>query len=152
MACAANLAAVLLLGLASACCAQGVSKFGPLRVGDRAPFGPGEPTAHPYRRVPVSRFYVFVVAKGLPTMCVFEECGKDGALVHRLGGWITGDEQSESIAMVGLTDYGVRSGKESVVVIADAKVRIIGIYPNAAANDLRSLLRQHPKLGRRERQ
>jgi hypothetical protein len=147
-----KLAAPLLLGLASACCAQGVSTFGPLRIGDRAPFGPGEPTAYPYRRVPVSRFYVFVVAKGLPTICVFEECGENGGtLVQQLGGWITGDEQSESIAMVGLTDLGVRSGKESIVVIADADVRIVGIYPNAVANDLRSLLRRHLNLVRLER-
>jgi hypothetical protein len=147
-----KLAAILLLGLASACCAQGVSTFGPLRIGDRDPFGPGEPTAHPYRRVPVSRFYVFVVAKGVPTMCVFEECGEDGGtLVQQLGGWITGDEQAESIAMVGLTEAGVRSGKESIVVVADTNVRIVGIYPNAAAHDLRSLLRQHPGLTRLER-
>jgi hypothetical protein len=80
-------------------------------------------------------------------MCVYEECSRDGALVKAMGGWITGDQQAESIAMVGLTESKVLAGTQSIVVVADGAARIVGIYPNHPASDLRSILSRHPELG-----
>jgi hypothetical protein len=140
------LARSCLLVLAS-CSSQGVSSFGPLHVGEKAPFGPGDPAAHPYKSVPVSRFYVYIVARGIPTMCVYEECGSDGTLVKMMGGWITGDQQAESIAMVGLSESKVLGGTQSMVVVADGAATIVGIYPNHPVSDLRSVLQKHPEFG-----
>jgi len=138
---------VLLVALASACDQRGVSEFGPLKLGYTAPFGPGDPTAHPYKTVPVSKFYVFVVASKVPTMCTFEECGVGGDVVERMGGWITGDEQAESALMVGLSESKVRQGEQSIIVVADKNSRIIGIYPNRTMNDLLAILKLHPEIG-----
>lgn len=135
--------ALVLLVLPLAAAALGVSEFGPLKVGERAPFGPGDPTAYPYKVTPKSAFYVFVVAKGLPTMCVYEECSEHGALVRRLGGWITGDAQAESAAIVGLTETGVQNGTESIVVLADRKSRVIGIFPEAGPSDVKKILQTY---------
>lgn len=131
---------------AAACSDKGVQSFGPLKVGERAPFGPGDLAAHPYKRVPVSKFYVLVVAKNIPTTCVFEECGIDGDLVRGLGGWITGDQQAETSSMAGLTDSKVRKGEQSIIVVADHAARIVGIYPDRDMRHLRTILDLHPAL------
>ena len=68
-----------------------VTFFGPLKIGGPSPVQPGDPTAYPHKVTPRAKFYVLVVAKGLPTMCTFEDCGSEGTLVESLGGWITGD-------------------------------------------------------------
>jgi hypothetical protein len=72
---------------------------------------------------------VLIVAKDIPTMCVFEECHDSADLVRLLGGWITGDQQAETIGLVGLSEDRVRRGEQSIIVIADRKSRIVGIYP-----------------------
>jgi hypothetical protein len=151
---AARICALVLLSLMAlvSCFSHGVASFGPLRVGEHAPFGAGDPAAHPYKSVPPSRFYIYVVAKGIPTMCVFEECGRDGALVEAMGGWITGDQQVESISMVGLSESKVLDGTQSMVVVADGSGRIVGIYPNHPVDDLRSVLLRHPEFGEIPRQ
>lgn len=129
------------------CGESGVTEFGPLKVGKRAPFGPGDPTSHPYKFIPVSNFYIYVVARKLSTMCVFDDCGVNGDVVERMGGWLTGDEQAESAEMVGLDQSKVLSGEDSMIVVADKNVRIIGIYPNHKMIDLLTILKRHPELG-----
>lgn len=138
---------IFLAVLASACGEHRVSEFGPLKLGALAPDRPGFATAHPYKTVPVSKFYVFIVARNVPTACTFDECGVNGDLVERMGGWITGDEQAESIDQVGLSESAVRRGEQSMIVISDKNVRIIGIYPNRTMADLPALLKQHPEVG-----
>lgn len=138
------------LALSTSACipTYGISEFGPLKRGEKAPFGPGDPTSYPYKRVPVSKFYVYLVARQVPTMCIFEECGVNGDLVQRMGGWITGDGQAESIDMVGLDEVKVRRGEQSMIVVADKTSKIIGIYPNHTMQDLPVILRRHPELGK----
>jgi hypothetical protein len=147
----ASVLACLMLALSSAVGAQvpaGVSKFGPLQVGGRSPVLPGDPTAHPHRITPHAKFYVLVVAKGIPTMCTFEDCGPEGAIVETLGGWITGDAQNETIHLAGLDQTEVKQGRQSVVVISDKTRRIVGIYPNSQMSDLPSILKAHGFSGR----
>jgi hypothetical protein len=141
----------MLCVVAQSCSAQGVAEFGPLRIGGRAPIGPGEPTSYPYKFAPRSRFYVLVVQKNLPTMCVDEECGKHGLLVRARGGWITGDDQAETIEAVGLSENGVLANGDSIVVLADAKARIVGIYPGLKSDDIKKVLELHPQLTKRVR-
>jgi hypothetical protein len=121
----------------------GVKKFGPLQVGGPSPVQPGDPTAHPHKVTPQSKFYVLVVAKGIPTMCTFEDCGPEGTLVETLGGWITGDAQNETIHLAGLDQSKVKEGRQSLVVISDKARRIVGIYPNSRMNDLPYILKAH---------
>jgi hypothetical protein len=135
---------LLLLTMFGTVCAQvGVVSFGPLRLGGSSPIQPGDPTAYPHKVTPRAKFYVLVVAKGLPTMCTFEDCGTEGYLVESLGGWITGDTQGETIALVGLDEVEVKRGRQSIVVISDSSTRIVGIYPNYRMRDLPSILRSH---------
>jgi hypothetical protein len=114
-----------------------------LKIGGRSPVQPGDPTAYPHRITPKSKFYVLVVAKGIPPMCTFEDCGPEGALVERHGGWITGDDQLETIALAGLDEVEVKAGRQSIVVVSDARGRIVGIYPNHSTADLPRILRIH---------
>ena len=141
-----RLIAIVTLLLTNAAIAQGVQRHGPLQLGNVGPLRPGDPTSHPYRFVPVSRFYVLVVAKGIPTMCVFEECGEGADMVRRLGGWITGDDQGETIAAVGLCETRVRRGEQSIIVVADRRSRIVGIYPNQDVTSLSEVLKLHRNL------
>ena len=143
-----NMRLLSLLGLAltlsvSAQSPVNVAKFGPLRIGGPSPVQPGDPTAYPHKFTPRAKFYVLVVAKGLPTMCTFEDCGPEGTLVESLGGWITGDDQSETIHLAGLDETEVKKGRQSLVVIANKSRRIIGIYPNSLARDLPFILKAH---------
>lgn len=137
---------LLTLSLGCAVGAQtplGVSSFGPLQIGGPSPVRPGDPTAYPHRITPRAKFYVLVVAKGLPTMCTFEDCGPEGELVEALGGWITGDAQNETIQLAGLEQTEVKQGRQSLVVISDRSRRIVGIYPNSLMSDLPSILEAH---------
>jgi hypothetical protein len=138
---------IFLATVACACGEHGVSEFGPLKLGSPAPDRPGDRTAHPYMTVPKSKFYVFVVARKVPTNCTYEECGVNGDVVERMGGWITGDEQAESAEMVGLSESAVRRGEQSIIVISNKNARIIGIYPNRTMNDLLAILKLHPEIG-----
>ena len=134
--------------LAIACSANAqtpisVTSFGPLRIGGLSPVQPGDPTAYPHKVTPRAKFYVLVVAKGLPTMCTFEDCGTEGILVESLGGWITGDTQNETIHVAGLDQTEVKQGRQSMIVVSDRTRRIIGIYPNYLMRDLPTILRAH---------
>jgi hypothetical protein len=126
--------------------AQGVERHGPLVLGGQSPVRAGDPTAQPYKTTPRSKFYILVVAQGLPTMCVDHECGPHGDQVRKLGGWITGDDQRETIAVTGLDEAAVRAGTQKIVVIADHKERIIGIYPGKGPADVRDVLQLHKTI------
>lgn len=139
---------LLLLTLSFSCAVSAqappsVSSFGTLQVGGPSPVRPGDPTAYPHRVTPRAKFYVLVVAKGLPTMCTFEDCGPEGELVEALGGWITGDAQNETIHLAGLNQTEVKNGRQSLVVISDRTLRIVGIYPNSQMIDLPTILEAH---------
>lgn len=126
--------------LATGAYAQSVASVGPLRLGGRSPVQPGDPTAYPQKTTPRANFYVLVIEKGLPTMCTFEDCGEAGKLVEALGGWVTGDAQSETIGLADLDEIKVRSGTQSLVVVANKSARIIGLYPNQRLTDLPRIL------------
>lgn len=127
--------------LSSACAQTSIAAGGPLRLGGPSPVQPGDPTAYPHKTTPKAKVYVLVVAKGLPTMCTFEDCGEEGKLVEALGGWITGDTQNETIALAGLDEIEVKGGRQSLIVVSDKSARIIGIFPNQKMNDLPRILR-----------
>jgi hypothetical protein len=59
------------------------------------------------------------------------------------GGWITGDDQIETIGEAGLDEVEVKSGRQSLVVVANRAKRIIGIYPNSGMRELYSILQSH---------
>ncbi len=137
---------LLILTVPCAAAAQalvGVSSFGRLHVGGPSPIQPGDPTAYPHKTTPRAKFYVLVVARGLPTMCTFEDCGKEGALVESLGGWITGDAQNETIHLAGLDQDEVKQGRQSIIVVADGKRKIVGIHPNTKMHELPLILEKH---------
>jgi hypothetical protein len=121
----------------------GVAAFGPYKVGGPSPVNPGDPTAYPHKFTPRAKFYVLVVAKDVPAMCTFDDCGAEGAVVEAMGGWITGDDQNETIGNAGLDQVEVRSGRQSLLVVANRSRRIIGIYPNSGMRDLYSILQSH---------
>jgi hypothetical protein len=120
-----------------------VAAFGAYKLGGPSPVKPGDRTAYPHKITPKAKFYVLVVAKGIPTMCTFEDCGAEGAVVEAMGGWITGDDQIETIGEAGLDEVEVKSGRQSLVVVANRAKRIIGIYPNSGMRELYSILQSH---------
>jgi hypothetical protein len=79
-------------------------------------------------------------------MCVDHECGPHGKEVRKVGGWITGDDQRETIAVTGLDEAAVRAGTQTIVVIADGRERIIGIYPGKSAADVLDILQLHKTI------
>lgn len=135
-----------ILAMTCSVCAQApvsVTSFGPLQIGGHSPVQPGDPTAYPHKVTPRAKFYVLVVAKGIPTMCTFEDCGSEGTLIEFLGGWITGDAQNETIHLAGLDQTEVKQGRQSIIVVSNNLRRIVGIYPNYLMCDLPSILKAH---------
>jgi hypothetical protein len=123
-----------------------VVEFGSLKLGEPAPYKPGDPTAGPFVKIPLSEFYIYVVENGLSTMCVFGECGPNGEIVECLGGWLSGDDQAEDIEAFGLDEKLVSQGKSSVVVVADQDSKIVGIYPNYTMQNIPEVLKRHVDL------
>jgi hypothetical protein len=82
-------------------------------------------------------------------MCTFEDCGKEGAIVENLGGWITGDDQLETVGRAGLDEIEVKRGRQSVVVVSDESAVIVAIYPNCRMQDLPRILERHSSLWKR---
>lgn len=137
---ALGLAILLLASTVSAQVPPSVNSFGPLKIGGVSPIQPGDPTAYPHKVTPRAKFYVLIVERGLPTMCTFDDCGPEGALVAQLGGWVTGDAQNETIHLAGLDQTEVKAGRQSIVVVSDKTTRIVGIYPNSRMRDLPAIL------------
>lgn len=122
-----------------------VTKFGPLKLGQQSPFGPGDGASFPYQVVPSSTFYIFSAYKGLPTDCVFEECGMSGLLVECVGGWLSGAGVPEYTDMLGLNEEAVARG-DSMVIVADKDLKIVGIYPGYTINNIPTILKKHKNL------
>lgn len=120
-----------------------VTEFGPLKLGERAPMGPGDGTFYPYRWIPKSKFYMYVVQKDLRD-CIFDDCHPYGKFIEQNGGWLEGIsiKQPDTADMFGLERDEVLEGKSSIVVVADGNSRLIGIYPNKTVNDLSLILRR----------
>jgi hypothetical protein len=123
-----------------------VVELGSLKLGELAPYKPGDPTAGPFVKIPLSKFYIYVVEKKLPTMCVFEDCGLHGEIVECLGGWLSGSAQGEDIEAFGLDENLVSQGKSSVVVVANQDSKIVGIYPNYTMQNIPEILKRHVDL------
>ena len=116
------------------------NKAGSFRVGALAPYMPGDTLHHPYGIVPPSRFYIYVWQNGFRSaQCVYDECGKGGAVVAALRGWLwgTGFEREW---------FQFSDAVSSVVLVADQRSHIVGIYPNATMFDVERILKKHPDL------
>lgn len=93
----------------------------------------------PYCYVPESKFYVYILAPGLPKLCAFEECGPGGDRVARLGGFLLGDGEYAQDDPV--------NAEGAYVLVANEKARIIGVYPRCTVADLPMILPLHPETG-----
>ena len=120
-----------------------VKKFGPLKLGDDVPVGPGAYTFVPPPVIPTSRFYVSVVQKDL--WCVFEECCPGCARIKELGGWLQGEDTDQPVIgeIFGLRD---NTKVKSIIVIGNQDAKIVGIYPNKNIDDLFAVLKLHSDL------
>ena len=124
----------------------GVKKFGPLILGGEIPYGEDGTTFAPIRSIPKSKFYVNIVNDD--SWATFEGCGKNGEYVRALGGWLQCENlyQPTIKDLFGFTPTLEAAGVISIVVIADSKSRIVGIYPKATIDDLMSILLLHQDL------
>ena len=121
----------------------GVIQYKTIALGRRAAQGPGTPTvwAPPYRTVPESLFYVFVI--GDEHMCIGSDCGIGGYFVECLGGWLAGEKIITEEFDYGLRDAGVDMEKQTIITIADKEAKIVGIYPGARIRNLPYIMRNH---------
>ena len=112
----------------------------PYRFGDLIPSRPrqGELDS-PSICVDASKFYVYAVGPGMTNGCGFGDCGPGGDEVERLGGYLVGDGEHEAGVPATLDD--------SYVLVADAKARIVGVYPHCTVTDLSIILPLHPETG-----
>lgn len=126
---------------------RSVSSFGSLHIGDPAPLKPGDGVAYPLRYVMESDFYVFAMDKNLDVGCTYGYCGMTGILVECMEGWLSGeDAQPELAERFGLTYEDVRTGRATMIVVADSDLRVVGIYPNSTMRDLHRILKKHRDL------
>ncbi len=95
--------------------------------------------------VPNANFYIF--AFGDESFCISAGCGIGGYFVECLGGWISGYRQMGWLENdFGLDSSAVETGKEKVVMVANANAKIVGIYPGARIRNLPYILRNHRDL------
>lgn len=124
---------------------ESVQEFGPLKMGERTPYGEGQSAPLDGKDIPKAEFYFYVQRRGL-SLCEFESCSvTEGKVVQCMGGWLSGDGHSEVSDYVGLDSKEVSEGKASIVVVADKNSKIIGIYPNHTEGDILEILGQYPK-------
>lgn len=123
----------------------GVKQYETIKLGMQAAEGAGTHTvwAPPYRNVPESNFYVYVL--GDEPMCIGSSCGMGGYFIECLGGWLSGDiKVSEEF------DYGLRDAggdiKRPIITVANKDAKIVGIYPGARIRNLPYIMRNHRDL------
>ena len=141
---------------------KGVDTFGPLKVGEKSPIQPGDPTglrdikqtSFPYLHIPTGKkFYVFSLQKKLlgNGYCAFFECEPpndypQGSYIEELGGWFSSDGTAETIRAFGLNPDKVAKGEESLVVVTDPNGTIAAIHPGNTFTDILGILSQHKDL------
>ncbi|MGK5092901.1 hypothetical protein WDW89_12905 [Deltaproteobacteria bacterium TL4] len=128
--------------LSMGCDRDRIKEFGDLKLGDPAPYKPGDSTSGPYRKIPQAKFYVYPMENGLPTMCVFEECGPHGEFIECLGGWLSGSDLEEMSDLVGLDEMDITA----IIVVANQDSKIVGIYPYHTMQNLPEILKRHVDL------
>lgn len=121
--------------------------FGPLTLGGPTVLKIGDGASAPYYSIWESRFYVYVIQKDMD-YCAFENCGAGGLLVRCMEGWISADVAAAADEY-GLKESDVRSGKASMVVVADKDQKIVGIYPNRTIQNVPYILKNHRNLSDR---
>lgn len=121
----------------------GVTTFGSLSLGKESPIGPGAMTFAPELQIPPSRFYIGVAQEN--KWCVFDECAPLGARIAAVGGWLQGEDAKQWAT---IEDFGLKENPHisSVVVVANRKGDLVGIYPNRDMDDLNDLLQVHRTL------
>ncbi len=120
-----------------------VSEYATIKLGGISPLKPGDLTVLPIGTIPESNFYVQVIQRDLPFMCVFDDCGMTGVLVDCMGGWLSGEK---GIGDTYVPVEGLEEGKASLVFVADKNLRIVGIYPNYTVNHIPRILKKHREL------
>lgn len=128
-----------------------VTELGSLKVGERPVNDYGYRIFFPEYTFPGPeprfKFYIslFDDTSGL---CLYEGCGKYGAFVETMGGWLLGGgtRQSEPYENLGLRKTDQVNPIRSLIIVSDENLMIVGLYPNATADDLISILRRHPDL------
>ncbi len=121
-----------------------VKSFGPLKLGDQTPLKSGDGTSAPYRYILESRFYVYAVEKDMG-WCALEGCGMSGVLVNCMEGWLSADA-TMAADEYGLKEEDVKSGKASMIIVADENSKIVGIYPNYIVQNVPYILKNHRNL------
>ncbi|MGK5091090.1 hypothetical protein WDW89_03620 [Deltaproteobacteria bacterium TL4] len=130
--------------LSIGCDRDQVKEFGPLKLGGPTPYKPGDSVAYHLRKIPQSKFYIYVAEKDLLPDCAFEDCGIHGGVVECLGGWLSGNstDQPTHTEAFGLD----KSEATSIIVVADQDSTIVGIYPNYTMQNLPEILKRHADL------
>lgn len=123
-----------------------VEKFGPLKVGWKSPDRPGDWALAPDYTIPHSQFYIFALQKELGVGCTYEDCGMSGVLVECLGGWLSGSEDWVHAEQYGMDAEEVKKGNASLIVVADIRSNIVGIYPDGTTHNIPRILKKHPEL------
>jgi hypothetical protein len=121
-------------------------EVGPLKIGSKMPWAPGDSTLAPYLTIPLlQKFYISVAEPD--NWCANENCGIDGGFIQTMGGWlqVENTHQSEVGPSFGL-DLPEHNNIKSIVIVGDRKGRIVGIYPNKDLKDVLNILKNHPDL------
>lgn len=121
--------------------------FGPLTLGGPTVLKISDGASAPHYSIWKSRFYVYVIQKDMD-YCALENCGAGGLLVQCMEGWISADA-AMAADEYGLKESDVRSGKASIVVVADEDQKIVGIYPNRTIQNVPYILKNHRNLSDR---
>ncbi len=118
------------------------NEIGEFKVGDDAPFKPGEEIQESFKKIPPSKFYMYLWSPNIDYGCVYEECGKNGEVVASLRGWLqgTGTTYSELVPLVN------SSKVESLILVADKDSKVVGVYPNKDMPDILNILAKHKDL------
>lgn len=127
--------------------ASGVSKFGSLTLGETMIYGEGDWTFAPYKEIPRSKFYVNIAQSNF--WCINDECGLEGAMIEKMGGWLQMDD-AQHRGWIDEERYGfdLKENKniKSIVLIGNQNSKIVGIYPDKSLTDIISILKLHPDL------
>lgn len=136
---------------------KGESEFGPLRLGEYAPFRPGDKVEDNRRNTMVSniatdqRFYVYALHKEFSDMgfCYSFQCygidDTDHTRDDNYNGWFSGHGDPLTLMRFGLDPQKIQNGEQSLVVVTDRIGKIRALHPGKDKYDVLSILWQLPE-------
>lgn len=126
-----------------------VQALGPLSVGGELPSfsGMSEKGIELSPTNPKGKFFVYFINETLPPICLDDECGAVGKRIATQGGHLIGGSDGKMAFTFGVKLVSSKPWRfnRSLLVIASARGRILGIYEKATMEEIETIVGRYSR-------